>query len=1159
VQPGPLDLSMAPDVIRCAQHLSEVSSCTVYDCEAPSRVLTSFHGTAIVFDRPLANITPHSSHDIHSSSGSQNKPAPKQDGTKVLHRISLGINELLVSTSVIASMPYTFAVVVYTGNEAKIHRCRRPVPVKWSVIDRLTNRFAIAVFMLQWAFVIALTVVSAVQSHDHLDSWYLKLHDLDWPTLWVYRPIRFFLLLSIMVPLSVNISELIEWDVDLYDEQTDTAASVNSRALTEELGLVQFVMADKTGTLTENSMRLRRIAFATHQSTSDGDADHGDDAASGGGENNSVKVFSIAPDPAEESQQNSPAKPKAAAGGTKHAHFEADPEPHIDVSMREFGVPDSPLSSPGRDRTRPPPPKLSMSKARRLLENEPMALHLAYAIAMNNSCEVSTEQIHTGNLSRQNSKGSGHFEYSHSGGDTPPPPVVAHVRTSSSGVNAKLRRSYASTSPDEVALVEAISKHLNFVLLRRAKRGIALRYPKSRTAAKLGDADEGSASTSGVFGRGAKVEHWTVVGVVPFSSDRGLMTVFLQDPETEEGVIYVKGSDERVLPLCTSQTDGIARAVDDFAADGLRTLVFAMRRTTPEWTNAWKQHMATASALTDVEKRQETVKSLQRELERPELEVVGATGVEDELQAEVPEAIKALRKANMRVWMLTGDKHMTAVQTGRLSGLLKDEDRVLTFAVDPDAPEAQQRNDLALAMDNALREIEAMYDGDAPASLALARESYRAETGPDMDAPLLDVPATTRDIHADAPSPVAERRRAIERRDSAAKKFREGLQSMLRTHAEPIAPSPVPYAVVVTGRSLELITRSRDLEDEFFPIIGHAATVVCCRVTPDQKAKVVSMMRRRGALCLAIGDGGNDVAMIQEADVGIGITGKEGRQAAQAADFNIAKFRFLQPLLFCHGHTAVMRSAYLVQYTFYKSIILALIQAYYNAFFALSSGVSYFDSFALTMYNGCFTVVLSMLPVLDTHLPRSVLRRHPRLYTLSQSGGYMNRGSFNWFIARGIVHSLVIFVLATYIWDGEFAGASGRTLASVSTAYTLPYCALVLVQCMIVGIEFHSITGVHAFFIPFSFVSFFICYAFYSAVFYKSDFYGAFPQVIGGASFNLGVLLITFAVMVPFGFIAALRFHCFPSLLQRWRQRLYMGRTFAVLRRQLKEGFDATS
>ncbi len=107
---------------------------------------------------------------------------------------------------------------------------------------------------------------------------------------------------------------------------------------------------------------------------------------------------------------------------------------------------------------------------------------------------------------------------------------------------------------------------------------------------------------------------------------------------------------------------------------------------------------------------------------------------------------------------------------------------------------------------------------------------------------------------------------------------------------------PQPYTVIVRGDTLEIA-----FVDHLGPLctlMMGAMSAVCCRVTPKQKAQLVKVVKDAGHMTLAIGDGGNDVSMIQEAHVGVGIRGKEGLQASRAADYVVAPFMSLQV---CHG------------------------------------------------------------------------------------------------------------------------------------------------------------------------------------------------------------------------------------------------------------------
>jgi phospholipid-translocating ATPase len=146
------------------------------------------------------------------------------------------------------------------------------------------------------------------------------------------------------------------------------------------------------------------------------------------------------------------------------------------------------------------------------------------------------------------------------------------------------------------------------------------------------------------------------------------------------------------------------------------------------------------------------------------------------------------------------------------------------------------------------------------------------------------------------------------------------------------------FALVIDGNSLKFALES-PLKSLFLELGCRCKAVLCCRVSPLQKALVVKLVREGlGAMCLAIGDGANDVSMIQEADIGIGIYGKEGLQAVMASDYSISQFRFLSKLLLVHGKWAYVRSSELVLNYFYKNIMWLMIlfwHQFYCGYFTL--------------------------------------------------------------------------------------------------------------------------------------------------------------------------------------------------------------------------------
>lgn len=119
---------------------------------------------------------------------------------------------------------------------------------------------------------------------------------------------------------------------------------------------------------------------------------------------------------------------------------------------------------------------------------------------------------------------------------------------------------------------------------------------------------------------------------------------------------------------------------------------------------------------------------------------------------------------------------------------------------------------------------------------------------------------------------------------------------------------------------------------------------MACRCSPTQKADVARLIRahtKKRVCC--IGDGGNDVSMIQAADVGLGIVGKEGKQASLAADFSINQFSYLTKLLVWHGRNSYKRSAKLAQFVIHRGLIISIIQAVFSRYALRSNASSMFD------------------------------------------------------------------------------------------------------------------------------------------------------------------------------------------------------------------------
>ena len=175
-----------------------------------------------------------------------------------------------------------------------------------------------------------------------------------------------------------------------------------------------------------------------------------------------------------------------------------------------------------------------------------------------------------------------------------------------------------------------------------------------------------------------------------------------------------------------------------------------------------------------------------------------------------------------------------------------------------------------------------------------------------------------------------------------------------------------------------------ELEELLFAVASCSDSVIACRVSPKQKALLVNLVRTYVVpepITLAIGDGANDVGMIQEAHVGVGISGKEGQQAVNASDFAIAQFRFLEELLLIHGRWSILRQSTVVLFSFYKNAVMAgcLIIFSRQVFY---SGTPLFDEWLIAMLNFVAGVPIAFLGFFDRCLDKDYVRENPETYGL---------------------------------------------------------------------------------------------------------------------------------------------------------------------------------
>ncbi|CAK4684224.1 unnamed protein product [Aphanomyces euteiches] len=207
--------------------------------------------------------------------------------------------------------------------------------------------------------------------------------------------------------------------------------------------------------------------------------------------------------------------------------------------------------------------------------------------------------------------------------------------------------------------------------------------------------------------------------------------------------------------------------------------------------------------------------------------------------------------------------------------------------------------------------------------------------------------------------------------------------------------------------------KAKELRQKLLVVASVCKAMVACRVSPAQKADIVNLVRynsRNKPITLAIGDGANDVNMIQSAHVGIGICGQEGVQAVNASDYAIAQFRFLQRLLLVHGRSNYKRIAKVILYSFYKNMALVIVLFLYN-FVNAHSGTSVFESFVMAGWNFFLALPIIAIGIFDEDVSPEQAMSHPTLYTTGQRNDDLNIYRFSIWIANAVFHAFVSFLL----------------------------------------------------------------------------------------------------------------------------------------------------
>ncbi|KAL8820599.1 MAG: hypothetical protein Q9223_001217 [Gallowayella weberi] len=936
-------------------------------------------------------------------------------------------SEIIYRGSVIRNTPEVLAMVIYTGEECKIRMNATKNPrIKAPSLQAAVNRVVIITVL----FVLALAIFNTVAYQIWRDltedkSWYLVDASVS------FFPIlaSFIILFNTMIPLSLYVSlEIVKLcqmflmnDIEMYDGESNTPMEARTSTINEELGQISYIFSDKTGTLTNNSMRFRKLSVAGTAWL------HDFDIYPAG----LVDVLSQTPLPQSVNKGKEPVTRGIFPSNMPLSAKTGDP--HMADVPSSAASRNCSVASAWKSSARPngPQPEMRTAVLIRYIQNRP---HTLFA------------------------KKARFFLL-----------CLALCHTCMPERNKKQEIEYQAASPDEIALVRG-AQELGYMVVDRQAKTITIKSPV------IGNPD-----------LEPQLDVYQILDVIEFSSLRKRMSVIVRMPD-QRICLLCKGADTTITQLLRlavlaedqavkvqkrvnrrqsleaqqalrreseqrARKDSMGRAsmslhrpsmavqrlrpiqdelddwlndrerdvevsmededsiyysprpsahystrhpptsfdgrrslqvqetdilveealvvddaavfercfqhINDFATEGLRTLLYGYRYLDGDEYNGWKKlYLDASTSLVD---RQEKVEKIGSLVER-DLELAGATAIEDKLQKGVPETIDKLRRAGIHIFMLTGDKIQTAINVGHSARMIKDYSSITVLDHDSDMSIVSQR-----------------------------------------------IAAATLGINSGG-----------------------------------VAHS----VVVIDGQTLGRVETDPVVKQLFFELAALVDTLICARASPANKASLVHAIRKKvkHAITLAIGDGANDIAMIQEAHVGIGITGKEGLQAARTSDYSIAQFRFLLRLLLVHGRWNYIRTCKYTLGTFWKEFLFYLTQALYQRWVGYT-GTSLYESASLSMFNTLFTSLpVIFIGIFEKDLSATTLLAAPELYSFGhRNGGFSIKIYAGWIFMASSEAMVVYFLMLGLYGKAIFTLDNGLYAMGVLT-YTA--CVLIIATKM---------------------------------------------------------------------------------------------------------------
>ncbi|XP_073497344.1 phospholipid-transporting ATPase IG isoform X3 [Phyllobates terribilis] len=551
-----------------------------------------------------------------------------------------------------------------------------------------------------------------------------------------------------------------------------------------------------------------------------------------------------------------------------------------------------------------------------------------------------------------------------------------------------------------------------------------------------------------------EMEVYELLHVLNFDPVRRRMSVLVR-ASTGKIFLFCKGADSSVFHrVARDEVERIKVHVEQNALEGYRTLCVAYKELSQEEYDKMNKQLDEAKIA--LQEREEKLARVFDDIEDG-MHLLGATAVEDRLQEQAAETIEALHAAGMKVWVLTGDKMETAKSTCYACRLFQNTTELLELTT-KSVEEYERKED---RLQELLLEYHRKLVQEAPKIKGSVKRSWT------------------------------------------------GSQD---------------YGLIIDGSTLSLILNSNcsssHYKNIFLQICQKCTAVLCCRMAPLQKAQIVKMVKntKGNPITLSVGDGANDVSMILEAHVGIGIKGKEGRQAARNSDYAVPKFKHLKKLLLVHGHLYYVRIAHLVQYFFYKNLCFILPQFLYQFFCGFSQQPLY-DAAYLTMYNICFTSMpILAYSLLEQHIGIETLVANPKLYMRISDNAMLQWLPFLYWTALGAFEGLVFFFGVYFLFQNPSLDGNGQVFGNWSFG-TIVFTTLVFTVTLKLALDTRYWTWMNHLVIWGSLAFYVIFSIFWGGIIWpflrQQRMYFVFSHMLTSVSVWLAIILLIFISLYP--------------------------------------------